>query len=330
MTPQALKICGCLDADTNSHLFAIDGGIGRGIDYDMVEGLDGTVWTFEDCYSKVGVELVSPDDGFVVGVDSCECCNAPFALRWDRLCDACCYQIQFATDADFTDLYVPYVETNGMGDPYVWVCPDTPIDPMAWVGCVFDPETIYYWRVRAVEAETCQDIYSWWSDVQSFTVAPMAAAASIELVAPEAGATGVPTKNLGFSWKIMATADAFDWVLSKNSDLSAPVDSKTGLSGTATTYTGTLQYGTNYFWQVTAYKEGSAISSSAVGTFTTAAQGPFCCPQDGLCFDTQAELEAHQATHGPTPTPFWVWIVIAIGAVLVIVVIVLIFRTRRV
>jgi hypothetical protein len=321
MPPQALKICGCLSADTNSHLFAIDLFTPEGPYYDMDEGLYGTVWTFEDCYAKKGVELVSPDDGFVVGVDSCDCCNAPFALRWDRLCDACCYEIEFATDEDFTDIYY-----------YTWfICPDTPMEPMTWVGCDFDPEFTYYWRVRAVEAETCQDIYSWWSDVQSFTVSPMADAASIDLVAPEAGATGVPTKNVGFSWKILATADAFDWVLSKNSDLSAPVDSKTGLSGTATTYTGTLQYGTTYFWQVTAYNEGAAISSSAVGTFTTAAQGAFCCPQCGLCFDTQAELQAHvDAEHAVPATPFWVWIVIAIGAVLVIVVIVLIFRTRRV
>jgi uncharacterized membrane protein YvbJ len=83
---------------------------------------------------------------------------------------------------------------------------------------------------------------------------------------------------------------------------------------------------------VTAYNEGAAISTSAIGTFTTAPTGAFCCPQCGLCFDTQAELQAHLAAeHGAAaPTPMWVWVVIAIGAVLVIVVIVLIFRTRRV
>jgi hypothetical protein len=316
MPPQALKICGCLSADSNSHLFAIDGD-----EYDMDEGLDGTVWTFEDCYAKKGVELVSPTDGFVVGVDTCDCCNAPFALRWDRLCDACCYEIEFATDEAFTDIYY-----------YSWfVCPDSPMNPMEWVGCDFDPEFTYYWHVRAIEAETCQDILSWWSDTLSFTVAPTADAAWIDLVAPAPGATGVPTKNVGFSWDIMATTDAFDWVLSKNADLSSPVATKTGLTTAACTHTGTLDYGTTYYWQVTAYNEGAAISSSAVGTFTTAAQGAFCCPQCGLCFDTQAELQAHvDAMHATPPTPFWVWIVIAIGAVLVIVVIVLIFRTRRV
>jgi len=328
MQPQALKICGCLTADSNSHLFAIDGDT-----YDMCEGEDGTVWTFEDCYAKKAVELVSPADGFVVATDTCECCNAPFALRWDRLCDACCYETQFALDEDFTEIYEPYyILDHEDGIWFDWYCPDEPTNPSMWVGCYFNPEFTYYWRVRVVEAETCQDIHSWWSDTMSFTVSPTTWAAEIELVSPVPGALNVPTKNVGFSWDLAATVDAFDWVLSPNADLSSPVDSETALTNTACTSTGTLTYGTTYYWQVTAYNEGAVISTSSVGTFTTAAQGEFCCPQCGLCFDTQAELQAHiDEAHPAQPaTPFWVWVIIAIGAVLVIVVIVLIFRTRRV
>jgi hypothetical protein len=316
-TPDALKICGCLEATSNSKLFALDDGW----DYDMDDAEDGAVWTFEDCYAKKGVELTSPVDGFVVPADVCACCNVPFSIKWDRLCDACCYDIQFATDEDFTDIYLTWWD----------VCPEKPINPSEWIGCDFNPEFTYYWRIRAIQAETDQYIRSWWSEPQSFTVSPTAEAAAIDLVSPVPGATGVAIKNLGFSWNLLASADAFDWVLSTNADLTAAVESKTGLTSTAYTCTKTLSYGTTYYWQVTAYREGSAISTSAIGTFTTAVKGAFCCPLDGLCFDTQAALEAHNAeAHGAAPTPFWVWIVIAIGAVLVIVVIVLIFRTRRV
>jgi hypothetical protein len=306
MQPQALKMCGCLTADTNTRLFAIDSET-----YDMCEGIDGTVWTFEDCYSKVGVDLNSPSDGYVVGTDACECCNVPFSISWDRLCDACCYEIQFATDEDFTDIYVPCPDVeNGHYDR---ICPSTPTEPSAWLGCCFNPETTYYWRIRAVEAETCQDILSWWSEGRSFTVAPTAGSAAIALVSPELGATGISTKNLGFSWTIIADADEFDWVLSGNADLSSPVESVTGLESTAYQCTKELDNNTPYYWQVTAYKEGSAISTSAIGTFRTA-------------------TEAEEPTDGVVtpPTPVWVWVVIAIGAVLVIVVIVLIFRTRRI
>jgi hypothetical protein len=316
MPPFALKACGCLTTDTNTKLFAIDDN-----DYGwegMVNGEPGTVWTFEDCYAKKAVELTSPADGFVVGTSSCDCCNVPFNIFWDRLCDACGYEIEFALDPDFTQLVPVYfddmvlfdsVVEDGAGNIYF---PESGTNPSAFLECYFQPETTYYWRVRAAEAGTGQIIHSWWSDAQSFTVAPTAASGAIELVAPTPGATDVPVTNAAFSWHMLASWDSFDFVLSKNADLSSPVMSSTGLHSTAASYTGTLSYDTPYYWQVTAYKEGSAISMSAIGTFRT------------------MEQPAGPVTPEPTPTPFWVWVVIAIGAVLVIVVIVLIFRTRRV
>jgi hypothetical protein len=319
-TPHALEICGCLTADTNTHLFAIDSWYY----YDMCEGEEGTVWTFEDCYSKKGIELNSPADGYVVGTDVCECTNVPFMAMWDRLCDACCYEIEFATDEDFTQLvdvpwYDDMIENGFNGDhdeccPWCCkgYCPDTPMDPSRWIEGWFLPETTYYWRVRAVQAETDQCIKSWWSEPRSFTVAPTAEAGAINLVSPEPGATGVAVTNVGFSWMMLAEADNFDWVLDNNSDFSSPVDSETGLTDTAFGTGATLDYDTTYYWQVTAYRDGSEISKSAVGTFRTM---------------LEEEEEPEPVT---PPTPYWVWVVIGIGAALVIVVIVLIFRTRRV
>jgi hypothetical protein len=314
LRPQALKACGCLTPDTNTKLFVIDCNT-----YDMINGEPGTVWTFEDCYAKKAVQLVSPADGAVVGTSTCGCCNVPFTVKWDRLCDACCYEIQFAYDAAFTEPYTP--EPLAVADmigidfsdycPGIVIGPAAAANPSAFLGCYFQPETTYYWRVRTVEAGTGQVIHSWWSDPLSFTVSPTAAAGAIELVAPVPGATDVAITNVAFSWHLLAAADSYDWVLSKNADLSAPVESKTGLTHTAYTCTKTLDKDTPYYWQVTAYKDGSAISVSAVGTFRTVP--PTVTP-----------------TPITAPTPFWVWVVIGIGAVLVIVVIVLIFRTRRV
>ncbi|HXZ30047.1 MAG TPA: hypothetical protein VEG43_02680 [Dehalococcoidia bacterium] len=335
MPPQALKMCGCLTPDTDAKLFAIDGNT----DYNLVDGQDGSVWTFEDCYAKKAVELTSPADGFVVPASACGCCNVPFVMKWNRLCDACTYEIQFALDKDFTEIVTPEQTppvaaqvADGFLD-FSWYTPAKGLTPSAYIGCydVFQPGSTYYWRIRAVEAEPCQDIKSWWSTPQSFTVAPTAAAAAIDLVSPVPGATDVAIKSVGFSWHLLAPADTYDWVLSTNADLSSPFESKTGLTHTAYTCTKNLTHGTTYYWQVTAYKAGAAISVSAVGTFTTGALGPYCDPIDGLCFDTQKALTDHEASAHPAPaTPFWVWVVIAIGAVLVIVVIVLIFRTRRV
>jgi hypothetical protein len=293
-TPDALKICGCLTPDSNAKLYAIDDWHHDG--YDMCKGEDGTVWTFEDCYAKKAPSLISPADGFTVPAGCAYCANLPFTLKWAAVCDACDYDIQIALDEDFTEIVddLDYTVT-GLS---------------AVVGDWLTSEVTYYWRVRAHEAGTGQVIHSWWSDVQSVTVAP-AGGAGVNVITPEAGAIDVARTKLAFTWSSVASADSYEFVLSKNADLSSPVETKSGLTTTAYTSTKTLDYDTPYYWQVTAYKGDAAVSASTVGTFRTVAE---TVPVEPIT----------------APTPFWVWVVIAIGAVLVIVVIVLIFRTRRV
>jgi hypothetical protein len=322
--PDALKICGCLTPDTNTHLFAIDSWY----DYDMCENEWGSIWTYEDCYAKKAPEITYPTDGDVIPADPCSCYSVPFTVLWDSICDACSYDIAFALDEDFE---MP-VKVNGETIEVYHVISDTPsFSVMGGEAGGLSCETTYYVRIRAADAATDEIIHSWWSDPIEITIAPSLESGEITLVSPAPGATGVAIKNVGFSWDLLAEADAFDWVLDDNADFSSPVESKT-VTDKACECTQTLSYSTTYYWQVTAYSEGAVISTSAIGTFTTAATGQFCCPQCGLCFDTQAELEAHIADAHPAQpaTPTWVWIIIAIGAVLVIVVIVLIFRTRRV
>jgi hypothetical protein len=322
--PDALKICGCLTPDTNTHLFAIDWYDG----YDFCENEYGSVWTYEDCYAKKAPEITYPTDGDVIDADPCSCYSIPFTVLWNSICDACSYDIAFALDEEFE---MP-VKVNGEKGEVYHIVSDTPsYSVMGGEAGGLSCETTYYVRVRAADAATDEIIHSWWSVPIEITIAPSLESGEITLVSPEPGATGVAIKNVGFSWDLLAEADSFDWWLDDNADFSSPVESAT-VTSTAYECTVDLEYSTSYYWKVTAYNEGVPISTSAVGTFTTTAQGEFCCPQCGLCFDTQEELEAHIAeTHPAQPaTPTWVWVVIAIGAVLVIVVIVLIFRTRRV
>jgi len=323
--PDALKICGCLTPDTTIHLFAID----EWWDYDFCDNDFGSVWTYEDCYAKKAPEITFPAGGAVIAADPCSCYSVPFTVLWDPLCDACSYDIAFAMDEAFT---MP-VRVNGE-DEVTYHLEEQDVPAYSITGGLaggLSCETTYYVRVRAADAATGEIIHSWWSDPIEITIAPNVEAGIITLVAPAPGALNQPTKNVGFSWDLQATADAFDWVLSANADLSSPLDSKTGLTGKATSYAGTLTHGTTYYWQVKAYNEGSLLGTSSIGTFTTGPTGAFCSAIDGMCFETQAELEAHNAELSkPAATPFWVWVVIAIGAILVIVVIVLIFRTRRV
>jgi len=298
--PQALKICGCLTPDSNSNLFAIDWWQ----DYDMKDAEEGTVWTFEDCYAKAAPALESPADDATIDSDPCYCINVEVILRWERQCDSCSYDIQIALDEDFAQVLPTFdiedTKPSKAKDP-------TYVIDRGDLNC----DRTYYWRVRSADAETGQIIHSWWSEPRSFTVATGPGAA-VTLTAPDNGVTNVPKTDIGFTWSTVQAADEYDWVLSANADLSSPVKSETGLTKSAYTYTGTLEYDTVYYWQVTAYKDGTVISQSSISTFTTKAE-PSAPPEDG-----------------EVVTPAWVWVVIAIGAVLVIVVIVLIFRTRRV
>ncbi|MCK5181207.1 MAG: hypothetical protein KAQ73_01585, partial [Dehalococcoidia bacterium] len=290
--PHALKICGCLTPDSNTRLFAIDAWAG----YDMEDYEYGAVWTFQDCYSKGAPDITTPADGETIAAGCTECESVPITFRWDRMCDACSYNLQIALDEDFMELVT---EIHIGGDDYEEG--DAPsymeIEDLM-------PEYTYYWRVQAADAETGQYIRSWWSETQSFTIAP-GRGAGVNLIAPEGGATGLPVGGIGFSWSDVTTADEYDFVLSANADLSSPIATEEGLTGTAAAYTGTLDYETPYFWQVMALKDGAVISTSTLGTFTTVAEGE------------------EPVTPEPLATPVWVWVIIAIGAVLVIVVIVL-------
>ena len=301
--PSALRICGCMDATTNSVLYAIDND-----DYDYDAGT-GCVWYYEDCVAKAGPTVISPAKGAVIPSDPCECYNQAFTIKWEPMCNASVWDIYIFT---------------GDGQAVVWSAnnaaytnPDYPIASPSAPSIVVPKNVLscaqsYLWAVRVEGADTGEVIRSPWSKYMPLTVAqgPLAA---IKLTAPDEGASNVPIENVGFTWTNVQDADNYEFMLSADADLSRPVELKTGLTGSAYTCTKTLENSTPYFWQVTAKKGSVVLSTSSASTFTTVAVPPAAPPPP------------------PVPTtPSWVWVVIGIGAVLVIVVIVFIFRTRRV
>ena len=304
--PSSLKICGCLTSDSNSKLYAIDMYDPYNYPYKQ-----GRVWEWEDCFAKAAPKLVSPADGIIARAAPCQCTNDDINLKWDRLCNACKYKVYVSTDSAVATEILP-------GYP-VTIQPPSGASPSYVIpNGELETGTTYYWRVVVYAAETelpdgtWQVVDSFKSSIRSFTVAGGLGAA-VTLTAPDDGATNAPLTGVSFTWTNVPDATAYDWVLSANADLSSPLESKSGLTTTAYTYTGNLDNSTPYYWQVTVKKGDTMLSQSSVSTFTTLPTAPAPPPP------------------APEPTtPFWVWLVIGIGAVLVIVVIVLIFRTRRV
>ena len=165
------------------------------------------------------------------------------------------------------------------------------------------------------------------------------APANFDVNSPVLGSTTGLT-NIPFSWAPYTGATSYEFILSANADLSSPVVDQQNLSGTAFTYTGTLQPGP-YYWVVNAYLNNAIKAKSVTGTFiaespttTATATGTVITitsvPAPTITITqpaaTTITIPAAQVTE---ITPAWIWGIIGIGAVLIIVVIVLIVRTRR-
>jgi len=296
----------------------------------------GRLWKFTDVFATAGPSLIGITKGATVASDDCECINVQVILEWDRICDACEYDIEIALDAGFKHKvwtvstidgtwpganvvsHTPCAGVLGKCDvPANFYKPSDPCAPSIVVPKgALDCNVEYFWRVRARAAETGEVYRSQWSEAWNFTVA-VGPDGAIKLTAPDDGATNVPRQNLVFTWTAVSDTTAYEmkvWDATGAEVASA--------SGAATSYvlTKELGYDAAYTWQVKAMKGSNVLSESQVSTFRTMMKPtpPPEIPETIINFPE------------PAGTPSWVWVVIALAAILIIVVIVLIFRTRRV
>jgi len=308
----SLRICGCLSLDTNSILWAIDTDT-----YDVTDGsgdndLWGGLWSYEDCAAKHGPDLVSPADGSVLDCELCAGCGAqPFTMKWERMCNACSYDIEIMDEDG--NLIVDWVDIDITGTP-----PSLYVDELG-ITC---GET-YTWHVR--EANTsCECVHSPWSETWSFTVT-VGGADAISLLAPDEGSLGVPVSSVGFSWTSVPDADSYTFVLSPNANLTGALVSQ-DQADTAFDFAGPLDYSKAYYWQVKAWKGSVLLTTSSTGVFNTVAE-PVEPTPPVVVNETPAPIIEIPAAQNITPT--WIYAIIGIGAALAVVVIVLIVRTRR-
>jgi len=344
--PIDIELCGDASGGATT-IYAIDGNwYYTGFDECEMEFFSdgssvGRLWKFNDVFGKGAPALIGVADGATIPSDPCDCVNEDFVLEWDRLCDACEYDIQIALDEGFKHVVyttssletAPWAYTlsdHGECDGVLYECGDPncqgmqsfykPSDPCAPSIVVpegtLDCNQTYWWRVRARFAETNEAYRSWWSDKWSFTVA-VGPDGAIKLTAPVNGAMNVPLGNVVFTWTAVADADNYEMVLMDASG--AEIGSNSG-DATSFVLTSDLDYDSAYMWMVKAMKGSNVLSESGVSTFHTMSEAvpPPEFPETVINFPE------------PPGTPTWVWVVIALAAVLIIVVIVLIFRTRRV
>lgn len=263
---------------------------------------DAELWVLEDTLSGQ-VTLDSPADGYQHDREDV------IQLAWDEMRDADEYEYSGT-------------ETTGLG---MDIGPDITDDTDVRVETSGSSE--YEWKVRVAPDEPW---HSRWSDEWTFHTALGPPPWAPTLYSP--GGTyqysGIDVVLMpGFIWESAKTADSYQFVLADNAQFTSPlVDER--VTQSAYQLDLELEYASNYYWRVMAYKGDDAISRwSDIGVFTVKAEPVEPLPPVEVVVPPATVVEVEL----PAPiTPGFIWAIIIIGAVLAIAVIVLIIRTRRV
>jgi hypothetical protein len=270
------------------------------IDMDFY-GDDPEIWTLEDtCSGKP--TLSSPSSGYQSDRED------QIRISWNDVRDADEYEFKYTNvDPDYT------------------ITDQTDETSILLLDLGHSSE--YKWKVRVAPDEPW---HSRWSDSWVFFTALGEPPWAPTLYTPGGvwQYSGVEVELMpAFSWESANTADSYQFVLADNAEFTSPlVNEKVPESAYQLDFE--LEYNSNYFWKVQAYKGTEAISRwSDVGAFTTiekAVPPPSQPPPATVTQPAPAPIVL------PTPIPpILLWVIIGIGALLIIVVIILIVRTRR-
>ena len=110
-----------------------------------------------------------------------------------------------------------------------------------------------------------------WSAKWSFTTAIGDEAGGVNLISPEAGASGVSVKPI-FQWEAIAGADGYELIVSTDASLANPVVLKVGdyaLPTNAWQCNLSLDYDATYYWKVRPVSSSTGGDWGAVSAFTT-------------------------------------------------------------
>jgi hypothetical protein len=210
------------------------------------EWSDTWLFTTEADPVPVAVTLSSPSNGVELVQTS------PF-LRWLATPQATSYEIQIATNATFDSNLLTLTSSD------VEIVPATQLSF----------QTLYYWRVRALNESIAGD----WSQVWIFETEPDPAPpvvipGRVVLIEPATQATGIAlTPNL--SWQAISGADSYTVAVSTSPTFENNVLVQSGLTQTQFAVTTPLSYQTTYYWRVRATNSAGDGQWSLIFVFTT-------------------------------------------------------------
>jgi len=175
----------------------------------------------------------------------------------------------------------------------------------------FEANHSYYWRVIVRDVATGDPIQSPWSWREIFTVETGIPVTTPyygpQLLSPDNGCLGCPMKPARFSWSPFKGTTKYRLTLAKNATMT-DILVETDVPTTSYEYGSTLNYNTNYFWQVKAI-EPTLSDWSAI-----------------FCFQTEAAPIPQSSPKAPQAASAWIWFIITIGVMLDISLLILVIR----
>lgn len=227
---------------------------------------------------KFPVILTSPsDNAAAIG-------TSDVRVNWEALEGATGYEWQLDYDTDFSKVPAGFEDDTSASSARL---PKLELD------------TTYCWRVRAKAP-----VLSQWSTTWSFTTTLGTETATVKLVNPEAGETGVSLKP-SFQWSAIDGADSYELLVSAEDSFVKPVIIKTGdyaLPSTAWSGDLNLDFDTVYYWKARALSSNTHSPWSPVGSFTTETK-PVTGPLDGLFLPPVPLAPGSPATPPKTTSP---------------------------
>jgi hypothetical protein len=169
---------------------------------------------------------------------------------WNASSGASTYTLQIAVDSGFTSMAL-----NQAGIAATSVTP----------AIVFNPSTLYYWRVVAVNGSGSTP-----STGGPFTFTTSSGPpGAFTLSLPAAGAIDVPVQP-AFSWLAAAGATTYTLEIAPDPGFTSLACIQTGIAGTSLNPAVTLSGSTQYYWRVTAVNaNGSTTAGGAPRSFTS-------------------------------------------------------------
>lgn len=210
--------------------------------YSQCENSFSTPWKFKTIIAPP--VLTSPSDS------STKLSFSVF-FDWNDVPDAESYEIFVATTPDFSQLF------HGMSA--------IPVSDYYLAG--LDPDTRYYWHVRAIN----QYGESQFSEAFTFTTSTKGAEIP-KIVSPTPGAEQLET-DLDLEWTEALRADAYHLVIGTNQDFKKPFVDVDTLTSTTYHLSGLLN-NTEYYWHVSAINDSGETHFSNLGSFTTKMLAP--------------------------------------------------------